>query len=404
MPDGDEKQVMSNPTVTQAAVATSSPATPAPTAHGSNNTGANKARDGVDEKDSATTSSGPITAPLVEEALTNTFAAITNWDASLFLTTVNNIVGLLQRYAQSLKLTSSMFNNVGYQSFMNNYGMYFGNYLISAIGGVGVFDVAYTTVDPSGPGNVSISYTQAGLDLNVAVSTNNMIAVSQNLRIQTVPVNGTALYQAMTDSRNVVSGGLTGSFSSIFYRIFANIYSQVPMMGCEHSPQVANTHVVLANPPVMTFANTYYPLNYVGGDLPVINAMVCTWNEFTGARFGNLLFNNPVFGPNNYAWGNSTAIVPVTLDMLNGQRGAILAAWTLAHLEYPWRAVNYASTLVTDANYVIPEWGGVSVPAISLSRCRGPTNNVLYVISGINTTANQLNNITLTVGTGGPAV
>lgn len=382
----------------------SAPATPTPTESGINNVGASKPKDGIDDRKEA-----PLpTADLVTTAMTNLFSAAADWQSALFYTTVNDLPGLIRRYAQSIKLTSSMFNNVGYKSCMNNYGMYYANFFTGDLGGGEVFGSSYTSVDPSGPGNTSISYSKAGEDLVVAIQTNNMLQVSQNLRISTVPVNGTALYQAMTDSRNLVSCGLTGSFSSVFYRIFANIYSMIPMVGCEHSPVVANTHIVLPNPLVMTWDTLYWPLSPVNnGALPAINCRICTYSEFTAGRFGNVQFADPAFGPTGYSWGSTTAVVPVTLDMLNAQRGAVVAAWILAHMEYPWRHIYHTTTMVHDDNTAAVEWqtfGGHSYPAITYSRCRGPTSNVLLVISGMNTTANALQGVSVTVGVGGAAV
>jgi len=397
VPDGDsvETILLNTPT--------SAPPTPLPAATGTRNTGATKAKDGIRDTGDEKEASLP-TSTIMMLALENTFAATSKWSDSLFYTTVNSITGLLQRYAQSIKLTSSLYNNVGFKSCMNNYGMYFGNYMVG-INEVVLSQISYTTVDPSGPGNTAITYSQAGQDLVASIATNNMLQVSQNLRIQTVPVNGTALYQAMTDSRNVVSCGLTGSFASIFYRIFANIYSMVPMVGTEHAPLVANTHIVLPNPIVQDWLIQYWPLtSALSTSRPTINAMVCTYSEFTGGRFGNLLFSQPQFGPNNYAWGDVTAVVPITVDMLNSQRGAVVAAWIMSHLEYPWRQASYSTTLVDDNGTTIGDWPGVSIPAISCSRCRGPIQNVLLVISGINTVQNAINDISVTVGTGAGAV
>jgi hypothetical protein len=394
---GDEDQTMTY-------IPSSAPLTPAPDDTGKRNTSATLPKDGL-KSDDEKSGEGLPSAEILTASLANTFTATTKWSDSLFYTTVNSLTGLLERYAQSIKLTSSQFNNVGFKSCMNNYGMYFAHYLIrTGEGGTAHGDV-YTSVDPSGPGNTTISYTKAGEDLVAAISTNNMLQVSQNLRIQTVPVNGTALYQAMTDSRNVVSCGLNGSFASVFYRIFANMYSSVPMVGTEHAPVIGNTNIVL--PAVLTQAweAIYWPLSLAHGNvLPIVNTMICTYSEFTGGRFGNLLFSQPQFGPNGYAWGNTTAVVPITLDMLNSQRGSIVAAWILAHMEYPYRRTQYTTTLVQDDNTNIAQWDGLGIPAISNSRCRGPIQNVLLVVSGINTVSNALDDFTVTVGTGGGAV
>lgn len=383
---------------------TTAPLTPAPSMTGNSNRSATLPKDGVTADDEKSSDALP-SAEILTQALANTFAATTRWSDSLFYTTVNSLAGLLTRYAQSIKLTSSLYNNVGYKSCMNNYGMYFARYMVETTDEGATFANSYTSVDPSGPGNTTISYTQAGQSLVAAIATNDMLQVSQNLRIQTVPVNGTALYQAMTDSRNVVSCGLTGSFSSVFYRIFANMYSLIPMVGTEHSPLVGNSHLVLPSPIVQGWETQYWPLSQAFANAPIaINTMICTYSEFTGGRFGNLLFSQPQFGPNGYAWGNTTAVVPITLDMLNGQRGGLVAAWILAHMEYPYRKSIFNTTMVDDINHAVGFWDGQGTPAISNSRCRGPIQNVLLVVSGLNTVNNALDDFTVQVGVGGGAV
>jgi hypothetical protein len=258
---------------------------------------------------------------------------------------------------------------------------------------------SYTSVEPSGPGNTPLVYSSIGKELATHIKSGEALMTSQILRIATQIVNGNAWLQALTDADNKFTSGVTGSFSVILVRLLAMLYAQTPLLGPEASAAIGNMHFRLASPLNITLDPNYWPLSNNITNTPSVVARVCTYNDYAAIRYGTQLVTDLNFLPAN--WGSSVAIVPIGTDLNN--RGGVVAAWTLAHMEYPWRFVRHSGTVVDDDYNTIAGSNGYSVPAASCMRVRGPTAYVLFVqcgASGLNTNTNN-DNVSIEIGIGG---
>lgn len=313
-------------------------------------------------------------------------ADMVTWDQTITRSTTISIPEIISRWATAVTKNIAMkFNNVGLNVSCSIYEMYFSNFLTNINnGGVPTVTSTFASVSPSDGINIKVEYTKIGAALQSAIKSNDMLMASQVLRINNDIVNGTNYMRALTDTDPLAQASALGSMCVLPLRWFLYLYSWIPLLGPEHAAAISNAHIVLPNGDNITptmFGN-YFPFS-PGADnvLPVLPAMLITYQQFTQVRFGTLTLggNAAPFAMNT--WGNSTAVVPIPMNMAD--RGSVLALWTLGFLEYPFRRVHYATTLVDDANLQRVIWPGFSEPGCTNVRVDGPYDRVLFVICGM---------------------
>lgn len=311
----------------------------------------------------------------------------------------NNVAGLgnlLTNYAQTKRPFTTIqgsTNELSYLTVPENWGCTVGAF--SSPANQYTFERACCSVDPSANDCTRVQFTKVGSALLVAARAGDAITASQILRINTLTTNGDSYLRALCASANKYEGGASGSFASIYLRLLGMHYGRTPLLGPEISSYLRSTNIQLNNPAAYT-DNTgdTWPLSsfHTNNANPVVMARACTYQDFCSVRYGGTAFD-AAYSPTT--WGTTCAVVFLQTDML-GRAGAV-AAWTLAHMEYPYKGIFFSARLLDDAGNDLGVAGGTPNPGISpaasYTRIRGPTANVLYVITNLNSLATGSNTI-----------
>lgn len=304
----------------------------------------------------------------------------------------------VRNWAQVQKVQNSLYNNTGFQTSCSFPSNALGSVLSSEDdggGGTRLVEVPiYSLIDPSGSSDTKYMLSKAGQALHTAAQSGELVLASQIIRINTTTTSGDAMLRGVVVDANKVIAGKVGSASSMLAKILLALMSEAPLLGPETA--TGNTVFQLTSPLTRAMAGNYFPLNAAAGaGVPVVNARVCNYSDLTSRTFGSR--TNFAVGFSVSDWGDSCALVPVTNDMLN--RADLLAAWTLAFLEYPWRTPTFAGTVDSEA---LDDPKVATPPPLSArTRVRGPIANVLYVLVNNNVTNSVTNNVQFTVGTVG---
>jgi len=238
-------------------------------------------------------------------------------------------------------------------------------------------------------------------ELQVAMQTSQIVTVSQFVRINTSLINGDAMSRVLAADGPKYAAGLYGSFSSILSKAFKYIISHIPLLGSETTLSIANAIVNIADPTVYNVNvirtgvfrfpfRVGYPADADGA----IYARAIDMNTFTQIRAGTAV---AVAVPSQWSmdkWGDSVAIIPVSIDMQNQPEA--LAAWTSLFMQYPYAMFGpkvKVKTSVGDA--ATPDIYAVS--AASCNFMPGVVKRVLYVLANAFPQSNQ--NVTLKLGT-----
>lgn len=328
--------------------------------------------------------------------------------STVFNTNVNTVDATIKNWAQVQHLKPSTYNKVGYKSFASFYETYLGTHAVTDDAAASFVVNTYKIVDPSGSHNIALSFSKAGAALLEAIQAGDLVLASQIIRISTSVSNGDALQRAMVDGGNKYQSGVAGSFVSILLRLLQLAYMELPLLGPENSSMVGNSHMQLNSPIVRGLAPGYFNLSdRHNAAAPTINARMCTYTDYTSARAGTRTDFNAAVTPDK--WGVTCAVVPIQTDAL--RRGQMAAAYTLAHLDGPYRQVTFECSEVLDD--ATPSAGNQDVEMLSQAantRIRAidsdgtagnNTYNVLYVLANV---TNNPGDIQLTIGTGANAV
>lgn len=146
---------------------------------------------------------------------------------------------------------------------------------------------------------------------------------------------------------------------------------------------VANTGIRWPNPINAGWGPTAYPLSIaIVRPLPAasISAVHCTLAQFALVAGG---YSPAIAGWEPETWGNTVAVVPMTMRMLNG--GTKNITWTVLHLEFPFSMLTYNAALEdSGGNALIANC--IPFASSNLWRMSGPTTRIIYVQVENNTT------------------
>jgi hypothetical protein len=173
------------------------------------------------------------------------------------------------------------------------------------------------------------------------------------------------------------------SVADILVRWFSYMSLSVPITRGTDS-FIANTSISFPNPILAGWGPSAYPLSPVPIPRPLaagsIMGMHCTLAQFVLVAGG---YSPAPAGWEPETWGNTVAVVPVSMKMLNA--GTKNITWSILHAEFPFGVLTYQAPLVdSGGNVLIANCGPVAVS--NLWRMEGPRIRFLFVQVENNTT------------------
>lgn len=262
-------------------------------------------------------------------------------------TTATSYVAILDGWATTLKAQNLSMNNNGARAFNNWHEQCFNTLLSystepSAFSAVETFGIIQATYPVSPPITMSAPWAT----MYTAMTSSDIITISQYVRINTSLANGDAMNRVLAASGSTYAGGRVGSYSSVLAKILLYINNYLTLTGIENA-SIGNIHPYIENrtPPHLVVEEPY-PLSGIGG--LTVTARLIDTNTFTAIRAGTFLSALPPIGWQISNWGSDVAIIPVDFSMLNQSRA--LALWILTWLEYPYRRFETTVGLVDDLN------------------------------------------------------
>lgn len=293
--------------------------------------------------------------------------------------TTTSIASVLKSYAIYNTPDSYFQRNAAVQIFSKFYEQYFATSMTEH-GDAGNqqarIATGYTVIEPSLPSYTStVTLDPSWAKLSEAITTNEVIAFSQYIRINTSVANGDAMARVLAESVKKYKAGQVGSHSAVCLRLLLSMYQLYPLLGVENSG-IANCHPLLDIDTAPSPSSATYP--HIIPGVTNVYARIIDMNTFTALRAGiaTSVLAPPEWAPNR--WGDTVAIVPVTYDMNN--QSVNLVAWMDGWTEYP-RVTHVWRCWTTDDNGVQQ----TVAPSLHLSkaattRVKGPAGRVLFVI------------------------
>lgn len=248
---------------------------------------------------------------------------------------------------------------------------------------------------PNVPFNPKCVISKPWATLGKAIQTGDTITISQFIRINTSLANGDAMNRSLLTSFPKYSSGQIGSTASVIAKMLLYLNNYIPLLGIENT-YFGNSHLRLVPTTPGTLADTF-PLSEAGS-LPIL-AKFIDCNIFTALEAGMVQVAFPPAGWTLANIGRDVALIPLDYSMLN--QPELIAAWTLAWLEYPYKRFLHSATLVDDKG-ILKEGDNTIVTNAANHRIPGIVEKVLYVVTNLFTPQNQ--NVEMQVGFGGGVI
>lgn len=301
-------------------------------------------------------------------------SAIKTGEVDKYFGNVNNSSdAIIESYISAFRPQATLFRNIGEQSL----NQFLEEVLASKFnyGGTIYKSDCWSVINPSAPTtNTDVELSGPFANLNAYINTNDVINLSQYLRLDTSMANGDAMARVLASQAAKYKAGLVGSFAAPLLRTILMIHSLTPLLGAENKA-ISNTHPVLES-----------AVPNVGGTMPgillqplTIPARIVDVNTLTAIMAGTYTAVVPPVEWAPSTWGVTTALVPVSFDSSNQPETA--AAWSLSFMEYPFKPVSYDIVLADDEGVDFVESDHIATMKSSFTRVPGPYQKVLFVLT-----------------------
>lgn len=229
--------------------------------------------------------------------------------------------------------------------------------------------------------------------------------------IRSLPNNNITVDPSLVTKMLVSVGGNTDSFRTSFapvlYKLWAFFLLDYPVPILNLSKNVVNNaDFATQNDPFPTSVGSYWPLSN-GGILPLppVNAVFIDLSNFLMNYNGTA--NAQVILPAGFRtddYNQTCAVVPIIQNMLSNAQA--LQAWTLAHMEFPWRqrTIECTNAIYNNYNALTINQGdadGGYFSNLGHVRVPGPQARVVYVMLD-KFMSDPNNGFTLDLAFGGP--
>jgi hypothetical protein len=320
--------------------------------------------------------------------LTTIMNKVRNGDFDNFFGTTNmSIEALINSYALSaLKTDAFDFNSVGEQIMHNFPEMFLSGQFMRTNTDAPVLVESATCIVPAAPGeNVMFSLSGPFANMNAYIQTNDVIGLSQYIRIDQSMANGDSMARILASHGQKFKAGIVGSFAAPLLRCLSYIYSLSPILGIENA-SVSNMHLTLGDPnPVIDITEPFVFLQETPTSIP---ARMIDVNTMTAILAGTSTTVIPPaeWGPST--WGSDTALIPISFDASNQPENA--TAWATMFMESTFANITYNFVAADDYGNIYGSFPQVS-PKANRTRVPGPYKRLLFVL--VNAFASGMNQL-----------
>jgi hypothetical protein len=201
--------------------------------------------------------------------------------------------------------------------------------------------------------------------------------LANTLRPSLTQIYGNAMLIHASQVSEMLANSRGTSAADIAYRLASEVCALSMITTAAPTLSSNQVHALEDDPPACVeywpLANQHVPILAPG----TVNAMVITIRQAINL-IGNYSVAVPGWGVEH--WGEQgeegVAVVPITNAMAGNLE---LAAWCAGFMEYPFRSLEY-NTTIYDASQGLLNSDAAVIPTNHLVRCSGPTNQILFVI------------------------